>query len=157
MRGHLGVGLLCHAAHGMALARRNHIFCRRYHDMLSNLSTTRRTIDGLRSGPRNEVGLATPIACNRRRLLPLIGSFVIRCDSVRIATFLDGRGVSLISNNCSLTVHVNGLDSSAVVTGGLDHHAGFIYTTPTCLRGCNAPRTLSRLDRRGYLLNAHSC
>lgn len=156
LRRQLRAQLLCHDAHQIALARTKRAFLRRYRHLRSNHRRTLHTINSLADRPGNVLHVAYTITCNRHFVIPLIAQFVTLCPRLQVSVRLDGHRLSLIRRNLSLTVHLNHLRSSQLITTHLTPHHVCLYTSPSCIRQCNHPRDLSRLDQRGYLVNDSS-
>lgn len=151
LRTRLNIRLLAHSAHNTTLARTNTAFHSCTTEIYSRVRTTERTVLPTKT-LRNHLQITTPLSFNPARFTPMLTRVTIQRPRLRVRAYCDSHFISLVTRNCSYTVHINCLRSSGLVTEHVNPVGNGLITDPNCVGTFNSPRGPRRLVTRRTLV-----
>ena len=150
----LGVRLIARTTRQLALTDAGHTYLTHCRQILEHMAAAEQAVLDHRDEPRGTLRVTAPTPLGRRRIAPLVGSFVAAHPEIHVQLVLEDRLADLLADGFDVAVRGGQIADSTLVAHLLGTSRRVVVASPAYLERCGTPEKLEDLAHHACLIHS---
>src|SRR5689334_24311846 len=147
----LGARLLTRTTRRQKLTEIGRQYYERCKQILQDIHSAERAAENMRSEPRGELRICSPVSFGSMRLAPALADYLSKYPQVNVELQLTDEIVDLVEGQYDAAIRIGPLADSSLVARPLEPYRMLICAAPSYLSRAGVPQTPADLQRHACL------
>jgi DNA-binding transcriptional LysR family regulator len=147
----LGARLLTRTTRRQKLTEIGRQYYERCKQILQDIHSAERGAENMRSAPRGELRICSPVSFGSMRLAPALADYLAQYPQVNVELVLTDEIVDLVEGQYDAAIRIGNLADSSLVARRLEPYRMLICAAPSYLSRAGVPQTPADLQRHACL------